>query len=74
MRVLIGPQLRKLAKMEIPRFSGDGHKDGIDSMEWLRRIKEKFDQPCYERSLYYDGVVECWRSIDLNTRANATWE
>ena len=32
-----------MTKLEIPRFSGNKDKDGIDPTEWLNIVKEIFE-------------------------------
>ena len=60
--------------MEIPTFSGDEDKDGINPMDWLRVINE-IDLSSIRAGCYLEGEDEKWLKIhNVNTILNPTWE
>jgi hypothetical protein len=60
--------------MEIPKFTGDEDKDGINPMEWLRLIKQYNMTPRKEIYYFFDEAWNWWMSVDQNTKWHCTWE
>jgi hypothetical protein len=60
--------------MELPNFIGDEYKDEINTMEWLRLVKDYNMTPRKERDYFFDEAWKWWMIDDQNTRWHCTWE
>jgi hypothetical protein len=60
--------------MEMPKFTGDEDKDEINTMEWLRMVKENVNSHFLEILKFNDESLKWWYSLDEGTRISLSWE